>query len=125
MVEAFLVAHDARFEGINFQQDTYIKVPVGRLKLRQGNIENNLIFYKSNDRKGPKQSDFQLVKVQDGVELKELLGNASGVKVVLTKKEKSIFVTMSRSISMKCRYSAILLKLRPVISSILVYPPKN
>lgn len=92
MVEAFLVAHNARFEGTDFQQDTYFNVPLGRLKLRQGNIENNLIFYKRNDQKGPKQSDFRLAKVQDSAELIELLGNALGVKVVVMKKRKIYFL---------------------------------
>src|ERR1051326_1085590 len=44
-VKAFLFAHDARFIGIDLQKDIYFNVTKGRLKLRHGNIENNLIFY--------------------------------------------------------------------------------
>ncbi len=34
----------ARFIGTDHQIDTYFKVPYGRLKLREGSIENYLIF---------------------------------------------------------------------------------
>ena len=35
----------ARFVGEDHQIDTYFRVENGRLKLREGNIENHLIFY--------------------------------------------------------------------------------
>jgi len=35
----------AEHKGTDHQIDTYFNVKEGRLKLREGNIENNLIFY--------------------------------------------------------------------------------
>jgi adenylate cyclase class 2 len=91
-VEAFLVSANAVFKGTDLQKDTYFIVPEGRLKLRQGNIENNLIYYKRNNQKGPKQSDFQLVPVQDAVAMENLLTEALGVKIVVKKKRKIFFL---------------------------------
>ncbi|MFO0468690.1 MAG: adenylate cyclase, partial [Bacteroidota bacterium] len=34
-----------QFIGVDEQVDTYFKIPSGRLKLREGNIENSLIYY--------------------------------------------------------------------------------
>lgn len=92
MVEAFLFSKHARFKGIDLQKDTYFNVPEGRLKLRQGNIENNLIYYHRTDQKGPKQSDFQLSPVTDPASLEALLSHALGVKVVVAKKRKIFFL---------------------------------
>ena len=57
-VEAFLVSVNAVFKGTDLQKDTYFNAPNGRLKLRQGNIENNLIFYNRSDKKGPNNQIF-------------------------------------------------------------------
>ena len=89
-VEAFLVNNGARFVGTDYQKDTYFNVPDGRFKLRRGNIENSLIFYKRNNQPGPKQSDFHLVKFEDGKALEQLLTEALGIKVVVEKK-RSIY----------------------------------
>ena len=43
----------ADFKGTDHQIDTYFRVPSGRLKLREGNIENYLIFYEREDQEGP------------------------------------------------------------------------
>ncbi len=91
-VEAFLLQHNAIFKGTDDQKDTYFNVPNGRLKLRQGNIENNLIFYQRNNQAGPKQSDFELVKIDQGPELEQLLQHALGVKVIVEKKRKIYFL---------------------------------
>lgn len=91
-VEAFLVSANAFFKGTDAQKDTYFNVPEGRLKLRQGNIENNLIYYKRNNQKGPKQSDFQLVPVADAKNMEHLLAEALGVKVIVEKRRKIFFL---------------------------------
>ena len=39
----------ARRIGLDHQIDTYFEVPQGRMKLRQGTIENNLIYYSRPD----------------------------------------------------------------------------
>jgi adenylate cyclase, class 2 len=91
-VEAFLFANNARFVGVDFQKDTYFQVPEGRLKLREGNIENNLIFYKRNNQKGPKQSDFHLVPVPAPGALKALLAEALGIKIIVEKKRRIYYL---------------------------------
>jgi len=91
-IRQFLQGQDAEFKGVDEQTDTYFNVSNGRLKLRQGNIENNLIFYDRPDQPGPKQSDFDLVKIEDANKLKELLEKAIGVKVVVKKKREIYFI---------------------------------
>ena len=91
-VEAFLFANNAVFKGTDHQADTYFNVPVGRLKLRKGAIENNLIYYERNDQPGPKQSDFRLMPVQDHDVLLAILRDAIGIKVVVEKTRKIYFL---------------------------------
>ena len=91
-VEAFLLSNGARFVGLDHQKDTYFNVPAGRLKLRQGNIENSLIFYHRPDQEGPKQSDFSLSKVSDGPATEQVLEKALGSKVVVEKHRKIFFI---------------------------------
>jgi predicted adenylyl cyclase CyaB len=91
-IRQYLLAHGAEFKGIDYQTDTYFAVPKGRLKLRQGNIENNLIWYERNDQPGPKQSSFQLLPVQDADGLKAILTNSIGIKVIVEKKREIYFI---------------------------------
>jgi adenylate cyclase class 2 len=92
MVEAFLFEQKAEFAGVDIQKDTYFNIHKGRLKLRQGNIENNLIFYNRNNQKGPKQSDFHLAPVTKPAELESLLCEALDIKGVVEKKRKIFFL---------------------------------
>jgi adenylate cyclase class 2 len=91
-VEAFLLAAGAKFVGLDHQKDTYFTVPAGRLKLRQGNIENTLIFYNRPDQEGPKQSDFFLSKMTDGPATEQLLAKALGIKVIVEKFRKIFYI---------------------------------
>ena len=91
-VEAFLLSSGARFVGLDHQKDTYFHVPSGRLKLRQGNIEQTLIFYNRPDQEGPKQSDFYLSKMSDPAATEKLLEKALGVKVVVDKFRKIFYI---------------------------------
>jgi adenylate cyclase, class 2 len=80
------------FAGTDHQIDTYFNVPNGRLKLREGNIENSLIHYNRIDTAGAKQSDVSLYQHQPNKNLKEALTKALGVKAVVDKKRKIYFV---------------------------------
>ena len=55
-IKAILASKNALFKGIDHQIDTYFQVPKGRLKLREGNIENHLIQYHRPNQAGPKKS---------------------------------------------------------------------
>jgi adenylate cyclase class 2 len=91
-IAAKLKALNARFIGIDHQIDTYFQVPNGRLKLRQGSIENHLIFYSRNNQAGPKQSNVMLYKPQESDVLREILATAVGEKVVVNKQRQIYFI---------------------------------
>ncbi len=91
-IRQYLLDHHADYKGTDHQVDTYFHSKKGRLKLRQGNIETNLIYYERNNQAGPKQSDFSLVKVTDADALKAMLAAAMGVKVTVTKKREIFFI---------------------------------
>jgi adenylate cyclase class 2 len=93
--QATLLALGARFVGPDHQTDTYFRVPTGRLKLREGQIENNLIFYARADQEGPKRSDVILYGTRPGSELKPLLDAALGTLVVVEKRREIYFVEVS------------------------------
>lgn len=92
LIRNYLIDNKADFKGTDEQTDTYFLVPNGRLKLREGNIENNLIFYERNNQEGPKQSHFNLVKVEDAKGLKEILLKSLGVKVVVQKRREIYYI---------------------------------
>ncbi len=89
-IRKYLLSQNAEFRGTDEQTDTYFNVTNGRLKLREGNIENNLIFYERDNNAGPRSSHFNLVKVEDASGLKEVLTKSIGVKVVV-KKHREIY----------------------------------
>lgn len=91
-IEAILKGQNAQFLGIDHQIDTYFQVPNGRLKLRQGNIEQHLIFYNRNNQAGPKQSNVMLYKPQESDILKEILSTAIGEKVIVDKHRQIYFI---------------------------------
>ena len=82
-IREYLRAQKARFVGVDEQTDTYFNTIHGRLKLREGNIENNLIYYERPNLPAPKSSQFQLVKVGDPKALKEALKNSLGIRTEL------------------------------------------
>jgi len=91
-IRNFLLDNKAEFKGVDEQTDTYFNVEHGRLKLRQGNIENNLIFYNRPNQSGPKQSDFDVLKVEDSNLLREMLAKSIGIKVLVHKKREIYFI---------------------------------
>ena len=91
-IRQFLLANKAEYKGTDIQTDSYFHIPNGRLKLRQGNIENNLIWYQRTNQAAAKQSDFLLTPVQDSGSLKQVLSNALGIKVTVIKKREIYFI---------------------------------
>src|SRR5688572_2505119 len=91
-VRRYLLDHKADFKGVDEQTDTYFNVSNGRLKLREGNIENNLIFYERDNQAGPKNSRFHLVKIEDAIGLKDVLAKSNGIKTVVTKKREIYYI---------------------------------
>lgn len=91
-IRNYLLSNGADFKGTDNQTDTYFNVPNGRLKLREGNIENNLIYYERTNMAGPKSSHFHLVKVGDAKGLKEVLIKSNGIKVVVKKSREIYYI---------------------------------
>lgn len=91
-IKKILETKKARFIGIDHQIDTYFKVPKGRLKLRQGNIEKTLIHYHRPDQAGPKQSKVTLHHPVADESLKEVLEQALDILVIVDKQRAIYFI---------------------------------
>ena len=68
------------------QTDTYFRVETGRLKIREfsrGRAE--LIYYRRNERKGARWSEYEIVTFGDAKNLKRILARLLGVWVVVRK----------------------------------------
>jgi predicted adenylyl cyclase CyaB len=92
LIRTYLLTHQAEFKGIDHQTDTYFQVKNGRLKLREGNIENNLIFYERENMAGPKSSHFNLVKILDVNGLKGVLEKSLGIKIIVRKVREIFYI---------------------------------
>lgn len=92
MIRSFLLENFTEHKGTDHQVDTYFDCPHGRLKLREGNIKNSLIFYQREDHQGPKQSDVNLYHPNKMKDIKSLLINALGVKAIVDKKREIFFI---------------------------------
>jgi len=80
------------FKGEDHQIDTYFNVLKGRLKLREGNIENALIYYERENTNATRQSNVLLYQHEPAKGLKEILTNVHGVKTIVDKRRKIYFV---------------------------------
>lgn len=90
--ENILLQHNPTFIGEDHQVDTYFNVANGRLKLREGNIENALIHYERENTAGSKSSQVLLYQHQPDKNLKDILTKALGIKAILDKKRKIYFI---------------------------------
>lgn len=91
-IRDILTLGKADFKGIDRQIDTYFHVLQGRLKLREGSIENYLIHYDRENQDGPKQSNVILFQSDPRSSLKELLVKALGVLAVVDKRREIYFI---------------------------------
>jgi predicted adenylyl cyclase CyaB len=91
-VRELLLARNAEFRGVDQQIDTYFHTPQGRLKLREGRIENSLVYYEREDQAGPKQSNVSLVSLSPHSGIKEILTKVLGVLVVVEKQREIYFI---------------------------------
>ncbi len=87
-----LLQLDPIFKGEDHQIDTYYNATQGRLKLREGNIENALIQYSRENLAGTKLSQVVLYKHEPSAALKEILATQLGILVVIDKLRKIYFV---------------------------------
>lgn len=92
LLEAKLQSLKPKFIGLDHQIDTYFKVATNRLKLREGNIENALIYYSRENTAASKQSDVLLYKHAANATLKEILIQTLGIKAIVDKQRKIYFI---------------------------------
>lgn len=91
-IRRLLEAEGADFRGVDHQIDTYFRVPDGRLKLREGNIENALIHYQRESKAGPKRSEVLLYHPVETPDLKAVLKAALGVLAIVDKHRHIYFI---------------------------------
>ena len=94
-LEARFQALKPIFRGEDHQIDTYFDINPnlgGRLKLREGNIENSLIYYERQNLAGAKQSDVLLYEHTPNPSLKAVLTKLHGVKIVVDKRRRIYFI---------------------------------
>ncbi len=91
-IRSILQSKNADYRGVDHQVDTYFHNDNGRLKLRRGNIEHNLIFYRRPDQAGPKTSEVFLYQPNPGPELYELLKAAYGIWREVKKAREIYFI---------------------------------
>lgn len=85
-IRKILEKENAKFEGTDRQIDTYFNTLNGRLKLREGNIENCLVSYDRADETKPKLSSVTLYDTSEkSYTLKEILTKHFGIKCVVDK----------------------------------------
>lgn len=87
-----LLTLQPRFHGLDHQIDTYFNTRQGRLKLREGTIENALIHYDREDLAGSKSSKVILYAHQPDPALKTILTLHLGVKTIVDKRRKIYFI---------------------------------
>jgi predicted adenylyl cyclase CyaB len=68
------------------QEDTFFNCPNGRIKLRELNPQlGQLVYYQRQDVTGPKHSEYKIFETDDPAGLKMILGEAFGVRGVISK----------------------------------------
>jgi adenylate cyclase, class 2 len=91
-LELKLQSLNPKFIGTDHQIDTYFNAPSGRLKLREGNIENALISYDREDSADSKKSEIILYRHQPDKALKAILTLQLGIKAIVDKTRKIYFI---------------------------------
>lgn len=87
-----LRSRNAEFIGIDHQIDTYFSVSKGRLKLREGDIENCIVYYERENKKGPKKCEFILLEVDPDPDIKEIFKKLFGILTVVDKEREIYFI---------------------------------
>lgn len=91
-IRDILKSGNAEFKGVDHQTDSYFNVTSGRMKLREGSIENALIHYHREDKADAKESDVLLYKSSKNGLLKDLLTRALGILVTINKEREIYFI---------------------------------
>jgi predicted adenylyl cyclase CyaB len=82
----------ARFVGTDHQIDTYFRVPCGRLKVREGRLENALIFYQRANLRRPRQAAVEMMLLPRRNSLRAILAGSLRTLGVVEKRREIYFV---------------------------------
>lgn len=75
--------------GVERQTDTYFRVPHGRLKLREIDVQSAvLIWYERPDQPSAKSSRYYLVAIAEPAQLREALAAGLGIRGVVKKRRE-------------------------------------
>ena len=83
---------NARSLGTDHQVDTYFRVPAGRLKVREGRIENALIFYRRSNARRARRSAVEMTLLPRRNSLRAILEHALARLAVVDKRREIYFV---------------------------------
>ena len=96
VIRAFLKNNGALFKGIDHQIDTYFAVKTGRLKIREGTIENSIVYYCRMNTSGPKLCRYTLLHFEQDDHvlktLKDILTASIDVIAVVDKKREIYYI---------------------------------
>jgi adenylate cyclase class 2 len=82
----------ARYVGLDHQVDTYFNAPTGRLKVREGKIENALIYYRRTNSARARRSSVDLMLLPRRSSLRAILSRVLTPRAVVDKKREIYFV---------------------------------
>lgn len=91
-VRAALKRLRARLAGTDHQVDTYSRVPARRLKIREGRIENALIFYRRTNARRARASQVEMAVLPRLNSVRSVLSKTLGVLAVVDKRREIYFV---------------------------------
>ncbi len=91
-VETILLEHEAEYVGLDVQTDTYYETDYGKLKHRQGNIENVLIHYNRKITGEAKQTEVLLYLKNPGLETINQICGSQKVLAQVKKLRKIFFI---------------------------------
>src|SRR2546425_146931 len=91
-IRAALKRLHARFVGTDHQVDTYFRVPCGRLKVREGRIENALIYYARSNLPRARESRIEMMVLSPGNSVRKVLSAVFGDLAVVDKRREIYFV---------------------------------
>ncbi len=87
-IRAMLKRLRAHHIGNDHQIDTYFHVPRGRFKIREGKIENALIYYLRSDSPRPRRAQIEMMPLPRRNAVRSILSSALGVLTVVDKRRE-------------------------------------
>jgi predicted adenylyl cyclase CyaB len=91
-VRATLRRLRARLVGTDRQVDTYFRVPNGRLKVREGKIENGLIYYERSNSPRARRARIEMMFLPRRNSVRAILQRSLEVLAVVRKRREIYFV---------------------------------